>query len=671
MEHNDVFHAHQDGSPRSAQYDPATMSNVLRWSVLAVTHCLIAGCGGGDAGSASSPAASASSSSSATSSTAASSSSSQASSSSGSSVTIGGTPYAGYSYTLPATRPFISLKQYATAGLASSAFTRLKGQVDDVVAVTNALPAGSTYANLVSALNSNHYSYSPVDSVVMFSLTGNTAYIDQAIRMVDLFVTAENARIAAGQTPEVASDSYLNVGLYLSELSLAYDHGYGRLTATQRAAWSTYAEQTLYNLWNYNSATWGRLSAPWSGWSTSDPGDNYFYGFLRATQLWALASQNPAWFSFLQSRKYTLLVPFFSNLAGGGSREGTGYGTALGDLFENYAYWKDSTGEDLSAYSSHAADTIDYWLHATVPTFQYFAPIGDQSRNSMPIMFDYQRKLVLQSVALNRGTPQALRGNWWLNRAQLTDGGSGWQVGSMRYNYNFRFDLLASSATEQAPTSLLYDASGAGALFARSDWSTSASWMHVNAGHYDQSHAHQDQGSFSFFKGGWLTLTSNTRSNSGINQDTGVENVLRFQTTSRVIPQNYATPTKTVSDSGGTLQVNANLTPAYSSNAASVTNWTRQFTYVRATHSLTLHDLCAVAPTVTPVWQLHLPVAPVLQQDGSWLAGRLRISVALPVTATASVVSMASVSSDFTGGYRFELRDPARGCEFQVSLVAQ
>lgn len=665
-----MFRSARGSDTRHAQYHRATMNVAPRCCIMIVAQCLVAGCGG-DSGGAGSGASTGTSASSSTNSAASASVPATSSSSSSSTVAISGTPYVARSYTLPAARPFISLKRYTAAGISSPAFARLKAQVDDVVAVTSAMPASATYASLVTALNTNHYSYSPVDAVVMFSLTGNTAYIDQAIRMVDLFVTAENARIAAAQTPEVAADSYLNVGLYLSELSLAYDYGYSRLSAAQRAAWSSYAEQTLYNLWNSNSAAWGTLKAPWSGWATSDPGDNYFYSFLRATQLWALASQSPSWISFLQKQKYTLLVPYFSNLGGGGSREGTGYGTALGALFEDYAYWKESTGEDLSAYSSHAADTIDYWIHATVPTFQYFAPIGDQSRVSMPIMFDYQRKLVLESVALNRGSPQALRGSWWLNRAQLTDGGSGWQVGSMRYNYNFRYDLLAGSSAEQAPTSLLYDASGAGALFARSDWSTSASWLHVNAGHYDQSHAHQDQGSFSFFKGGWLTLTSNVRSNSGINQDTGVENVLRFQTASRVIPQNYSAPGKTVSDAGGALQVDANLTAAYADNASSVSQWTRQFSYVRATHSLTIRDRCSVASSVTPVWQLHLPTAPVLQQDGSWLAGNLRISIALPVTATASVVNMASVSSDFTGGYRFELRDPARGCEFQVSLVAQ
>ena len=46
----------------------------------------------------------------------------------------------------------------------------------------------------------------------------------------------------------------------------------------------------------------------------------------------------------------------------------TGYGTSLGSLFEDYRYWLDSTGADLSALLPHARATIDYWLHATVPT---------------------------------------------------------------------------------------------------------------------------------------------------------------------------------------------------------------------------------------------------------------------------------------------------------------
>ena len=581
------------------------------------------------------------------------------------------TSYPGYSYRLPTARPFISLAQYTNAPTASSAVSRLKAQVDDVVAITKTLGGNTTYDKLVSAISADHYDYSPVDSVIMFRLTGNSDYIDQAIRMVDLFVTAENAAIESGADPTIAADSYLYVGGFLSELALAYDYGYNRLNGGQRSAWSAYAEQTLFNLWNPDKATWGSVSRPWSGWSINDPGNNYYYSFLKATQMWALSSQSGTWISFLQTQKYPQMVPFFSILSGGGSREGTGYGTAIGNLFEDYAYWKDSTGEDLSAYSSHARETVDYWIHATVPTFEYFAPIGDQARSSLPIMFDYQRKLVLEGVALSATSAQGQRGLWWLNHAKVTDGGNGWVTGSMRYNFDYRYDLLAGSGSGQAPSALLYNATGTGALFARSDWGTSASWVHTNVGYYDQSHAHQDQGGFSFFKSRWLTVTSNVYSNSGINQGTDVENVLRFDAGSAPVPQNNSVSTKTVTDSGDTVQINADLSPAYSDSSNSVSQWIRQFTYQRSVHKLTVHDVCTVGSGVTPVWQLHLPASPVRQADGTYLAGTLRIGLVQPGAPTVNVVDMRSTSADFTGGYRMELRGPANQCEFIVNLTAQ
>jgi len=575
-----------------------------------------------------------------------------------------------HTYTLPTVRPYISLNDYASASKTSAAYLRLKSEVDDAVSVT-AAHANGTYDQLVNALNADHYGYSVVDSVILFRLTGDAKYIQQAITMVNLFVTSENALISAGSAPVIAGDSYLDVGDYLEQLALTYDYGYSQLTPAQRTAWAAYADQTIKNVWNYSTASWGGVSHPWSGWSVSDPGDNYFYSFLKATQLWSLASQNMTTIKFLQTDKYTILIPYFYALPGGGSREGTGYGTSLGSLFENYAYWKSSVGEDLSAYSTHARNTIDYWIYATVPTFDYYAAIGDQARSSMPRMFDYQRKLVEEAVALNPGTAQGMRGIWWLNRIKVDDGGGGTVLGKMRYNYDFRYDLLQTAGTEQAPTGLMYDATGTGVLFARSDWTTSASWMHTIAGIYDQSHAHQDQGGFSFYKGGWLSITSNVFSNSGINQDVGTENVVRFMANGNAIPQNNSTSTKAVSDSGGVLQVNENLTPAYSDNANQVSSWLRDFTYTRSTHTIKVHDRCTVGGGVTPVWQLHLPVKPVLQGDGSYLAGKLHITPLLPATPAVAIVDMRTVSSDYTGSYRLEITGSAGSCEFEVNLQAQ
>jgi len=553
-------------------------------------------------------------------------------------------------------RPFIPLDIYTGANAAAVA--RLRAQVDDVVSVTRRFATTGSYDELVRALNSGHYGYSATDSVVMYRLTGEQRYIQQAVRMVDLFVRAETGRINANQRAAIAGDSYLEVGHFLEQLALAYDYGYNLLTATQRSAWSAYAEQTLQNLWNPRSARWGASEYPWTGWSIDDPGNNYHYSFLKATMLWAAASQSPRWIEFLQTRKLPALVGFFAGLPGGGTREGTGYGTAVGSLFENYAYWKGAAGVDLAAQSSHARETLDYWIHATVPTFDYFASIGDQSRSAMPLMFDYQRKLVALGVALDPTSEQARRGTWWLKRVRVNDGGSGFLTGRMRYNYNYRYDLLAMAASELAPTALVHDAKGTGALFARSDWSTNASWMHTVAGPYDQSHAHQDQGSFSFYKGGWLTLTSNVWSRSGIEQGVDVHNVLRFGS----LRQRNSISTRTVSDSAGTLTIAEDLSPAYA--GTQVSGWRRTLTYDRAAHQIDVHDVCQSA--VAPVWQLHTPVAPVRQADGSYRAGRLQITTSLPASPTVNIVSMAG--SGFTGGYRLEISGP--GCEFRVSLRA-
>ena len=581
-----------------------------------------------------------------------------------------GTPYPGFTYPPAVERPFIKMNDFYTAGNTSPAFVRLRDQVDSAAAITAALAPAATYANLVTALNAQHYGYSCVDSVVMYRLTGNNAYIQQAIRMTDLFVASENALISAGQRPHIAGDSYLEVGHYLEQLALTYDYGYHLLTPAQRQAWETYANQTLQNLWYPAAATWGGVAYPWSGWSITDPGNNYFYSFLKATQLWGWASQNTTWITFLQQRKYTLLVPFFSQLGGGGTREGTGYGTAIGSMFENYRYWRSSTGEDLSAISTHSRDTIDYWIHATVPTLDYYAAIGDQARSANPRMFDFQRRLMLEAVALNPATAQAARGVWWLNRARLTDGGSGNVIGRMRYNYNYRFDLLVPATPEVSPTALYYDAYGSGVVFARSDWTTSASWFATVAGVFDQSHAHAEQGGFTFYKNGWLAITSNIHSRNGINQGSDVHNVVRFSSGGAIIPQNYSTSTKTFTDAGTTLTVAENLSPAYSRRAADVSAWTRTFVYDRTQHSLHVADNCTVAPGVTAVWQLHTPQIPVQQGDGSWLAGNLRIIPVTPASPAVTVVDMHAANNQFNSGYRMEITAGA-ACEFVVQLRAQ
>jgi len=303
-------------------------------------------------------------------------------------------------------------------------------------------------------------------------------------------------------------------------------------------------------------------------------------------------------------------------------------------------------------------ETMEYWVHATVPTLDRFAPIGDLSRESIPNIYDYHENLVHDAAVLSRGTPEARHGTWWLQNNSI-DG--------VTHVFNIQGDLLPYPDPPTPPTALMYHSPGAGVMFARTSWDTDASWMAFVAGKYDQSHAHQEQGNFTFFKNDWLSVTSNIWSHSGIHQEVDLHNVIRFERSDgSIIPQNTSdtlASSMTPSSAGGVTTVTADLANAYSANADSAQAWSR--TLGLSGDTLRVTDACTVANGVRAVFQLHVPDAPVAQPDGSIQAGNLRVVLRQPATAT--FVPMPA--SEYQRGYRIDLRSSA-GCSFDVELQA-
>src|SRR5262249_32057219 len=282
-----------------------------------------------------------------------------------------------------------------------------------------------------------------------------------------------------------------------------------------------------------------------------------------------------------------------------------------------------STGEDLAALSPHVRETIDYWVHATVPTLDRFAPIADLSRESIPNLFDYHENLVHEAVVLTPGTRQARHGVWGLRRNS---------VNGVSQLFDIQGDLLALPDAPEAPTDLMYYSPGAGAVFARTSWDADASWIAFVAGKYDQSHAHQEQGNFTFFKNDWLAVTSNIWSHSGIHQEVDVNNVIRFERPDgSAIPQNPSdsvASSMTPSVAGSVTTVSADLANASSATRDSIHAWTR--TLELSGDTLHVTDNCDVASGVRPVFQLHVPDAPVALPDGSIQAGKLHVILLQP-----------------------------------------
>jgi len=504
------------------------------------------------------------------------------------------------------------------------------------------------------------YGFTATDAAYMFRLTGHASYCSFAVQLVDAQVTAAEQAISGGSAPEVASDSYLQSGPMISDLAITYDWCVAQSTSSQRTRWKNYAEQTVWNIWNYRNATWGGRPYPWSGWSTDNPGDNYYYSFLTATMYWALADDSSAWRNFLAATAIPALETYFADLEGGGSREGTGYGVSHKNLFLLYRMWRDSTQQDIADTNTHLTDSILYWTHATVPTLDQFAPFGDQSRVSQPLLYDYHRHLMLEARSMTDDPGAAAIASWWLDHIS---------VPQMTSSFNYRFDLLPAGTSGSPPAALYYHAAGTGHLFARSSWGPGALWMAFAAGPFLESHAHQDQGSFMLYQDNWLAVTENIWSHSGIQQGTDVNNLVRFnKADGTLIPQRSGTTsTMTVTPgSSGAIEANANLTSAYGSGS-NVTSWTRDINF--ADHSLTVHDRYAVTGGASGTFQINVPTRPTISGN-TITAGGLTIHVHTPVNPTITLVDWAQADSDYNSGWRIDIGGGAGEYLVQMSTAA-
>jgi hypothetical protein len=503
------------------------------------------------------------------------------------------------------------------------------------------------------------YAYEARDSALMYRITRDVKYCNHAVTMVDQQVSQAEAAIAAGQRPAVAADSYLEVGPMIADVAIAYDTCAARVSSSQRQRWSAYAEQAIWNVWNHQNARWGNTSHPWSGWSVDNPGNNYYFSFVEATMLWALATRSPTWMSLLKTDKLPKLEAYYRNMPTGGSLEGTGYGTAQMRLFELYRIWRDATGIDLANANPHATNTIQWWVHGTVPTRTHFAPIGDQSRNSVPELYDYHRRLMLEARHLSGDASAQRMASWWLNSIPVQQMGQG---------ANFRYDLLPPGSNGAPPSALHYHGSATGHLFARSGWETTAMWMSYVAGPYNESHAHQDQGSFTLYARDWLAVTENIWSRSGIQQGTEVHNMMRFERSNtsaqqctspandRIVHQcesSQSVATMTVTPgANGALTVDSDLTPVYRGNPA-LTRWTRNLQF--ANRRLTVRDNFTLGAGTTAFFQVQVPVQPTV--SGSTVtAGNLRVRVLEPANATIALRNWNTFNSgEFTRGWRIDI----------------
>jgi hypothetical protein len=143
-----------------------------------------------------------------------------------------------------------------------------------------------------------------------------------------------------------------------------------------------------------------------------------------------------------------------------------------------------------------------------------------------------------------------------------------------------------------------------------------------------------------------------------------VHNLVRFVQNGTTVRQREGTTSSmVVTPIAGGVSVDANLTPAFNGSAA-VTNWRRQLTF--ANRQLVVHDTFATAAGVQAIFQVNVPVPPVVNGRNA-TAGALTMHVTQPADATITVLDWHSVDAgEYNSGYRLDVR--GTGSQFVVDF---
>lgn len=539
-----------------------------------------------------------------------------------------------------------------------------------VAAVQAARPEATRFLKMVDGWMGGRdvYLFQGWYAALASQITGDAKYCTAAVKKVDEIVAGEEKLIADGGRPELARDSYLYVGETVGDIMLTYDWCFDQVSASQKKRWLELADHAVWNVWHHDRAEWGGKVFDWSGWSIDNPSNNYYYSFLRATMLLGLGAHGEIasgdeWITMFRDTKIgSQLIPqFTADLAGGGSREGTGYGVSMKELFWLYDFWQGSTGEDISVLTDHARESLRTNIHQIVPTLDRLAPTGDHARDSTASLYDYHRHYMLELMSRYQTDAAAGPAKTLLAASSVTE---------MVSPFNFVHELLTSAPDlKAAPLTNLgrsHYAPGIGQVYTRTSWDKDATWVNFSAGAYTESHAHQDQGNFLIYKDGWLAYDPIIDSHSGIPQDTKYHNIVRVVADGEDVTQQYGTvSTLTALHRGdGWLHTAADLTPAYKGNAA-ISKMEREIVFIEP-NALVVFDRVNTKAGTQQVWQLNMPEAPTIAGNSASMmaAGhKLTAQRLLPDNAVSSVYAQTS-DSDFMKGSRLDATVPGGNNQF-------
>ncbi|HEX4481570.1 MAG TPA: hypothetical protein VH082_12210 [Rudaea sp.] len=350
-------------------------------------------------------------------------------------------------------------------------------------------------------------------------------------KAADIAVTLSTPTSDTMRSEDPCTDDGYVIRFYGVGMGILYDWAYDKLTPTQRTQIYTTANQWL-GIWDSNGAC-PKIPDGDPAFAYGNPLGNYFAGYFHAKTVVALATAGdnpsaPAQWTNWQNVQYNTapsnpphigVQPYFAaNMRGGGWPEGFGNYGPLATLNMSLPAWevKTATGTDLinaAAPYTFPIDAADYLMYFTWPNRAY---IDDRDTNhsngdsDAPPPSSTNVGMFMQVLGVLRywNAAHANVFQEYVNEvlaARGDDDVDAWE--------EFLFYDPNGTTAPLATLPLSYFAPGPNAIAARSDWTTSATWMSFRAGPYIEGGGGEegfDQGSLALVRGGVPLLVNGT-----------------------------------------------------------------------------------------------------------------------------------------------------------------
>ncbi len=344
-------------------------------------------------------------------------------------------------------------------------------------------------------------------------------------RAVLMAMSTPYAAVAGNHGQNPCTDDGYGTRFFGVGMGIGYDWVFPVLSATDR--------QQIYNTANAWLALFSNPNGC-SGFEYVHPQSNYFAGYFHADVAVALATydENPSapalWTDWLANQFGTAasnpphigVQPYYAqHMAGGGWPEGFGnYGPlATLNMSLPIAEVKTATGIDLihaAAPYAYPIDAADYLMHFTWPSRRY---IDDRDTNhatgtANPPVGTANSDMFFNVLGTLRywNAPHADVFQAYANGINILTAGFGadepWEM--------FLFWDPTGTTQSLNTLPLSYFATGLNAIAARSDWTSTATWMSFRAGPYvnnpGQGEEGFDQGSLALVRGNAPLLVNGT-----------------------------------------------------------------------------------------------------------------------------------------------------------------